>query len=94
MLYGPGSKEVAILAAKLAARAGGDAAVFAGSTAAAKRYRKLMYGAEYADNNADEPGCARVLSSTEELGASLATTQVLPSSLPLPLPSVPREKRI
>mgnify|MGYP001223768096 CR=1 FL=1 len=78
LTFGPGSLELRLLAAKLAARNGGDAALFAGADEKAqKRWRSLMYGKEYGSADADAPGCARVLTTAEELGASLSAAEAL-----------------
>ena len=59
LTFGPGSLELRLITAKLAARNGGDAALYAGpDEKAQKRWRSLMYGKEYGDADADAPGCA------------------------------------
>ena len=61
LVYGPGSLELRLITAKLAARNGGDTALFAGPDGKTqKRWRSLMYGKEYGAADADAPGCARV----------------------------------
>jgi len=78
LVYGPGSLEVRLLTAKLAAKQGGDAAVFAGEERTfQKDWRRLMYGKDYADAGMDAPGCARVLGTTEELGECLSKAEAL-----------------
>jgi len=76
LVYGPGSLELRLITAKLAARDGGNAALYAGPDAKAQqRWRSLMYGKESAD--ADAPGCARVMTTADELGACLAAVEAL-----------------
>ena len=78
LTFGPGSLELRLITAKLAARNGGDAALYAGpDEKAQKRWRSLMYGKEYGDADADAPGCARVMTTVEELGASLSAAEAL-----------------
>ena len=78
LIYGPGSLELRLLTAKLAAKQGGEASVFAGDERSfQKDWRRLMYGKAYADAGIDAEGCARVLGSTGELGDCLASAQAL-----------------
>ena len=78
LTFGPGSLELRLLTAKLAARGGGDAALFAGpDLKTQKRWRSLMYGKEYGGTDADAPGCARVLTTAAELSASLSAAEAL-----------------
>jgi hypothetical protein len=70
VVYGPQSRELLLLSAKLAAREGLDTScVCAGGTEGG--CRRLMYGTEYADAEKDEPGRAKPVSSGEDIGAAL-----------------------
>lgn len=78
LTFGPGSLELRLMTAKLAARNGGDAALYAGpDEKTQRRWRSLMYGKEYGAADADAPGCARVMTTVEDLGASLSAAEAL-----------------
>ena len=69
LTFGPGSLELRLITAKLAARNGGDAALYAGpDEKAQKRWRSLMYGKEYGDADADAPGCCVWLENDDKKG--------------------------
>lgn len=73
IVYGPGSLELRLLTAKLAARDGFDSSLYAGDEdRVAKQCRSWLYGKEYANAGIDAPGNAKVLQDTEDLGAALA----------------------
>ena len=69
LVLGPGSVELRLITAKLAARAGHKAALYTGQEQrAAPLWRKLMYGLEYAKEARDAPDRAQLLTTTAELG--------------------------
>jgi hypothetical protein len=73
LVFGQGSNELRLLTAKLAARAGYDAAIFEQDEKGAGRSLKLMYGKEYAKESSDVDERARVLVGTGELGEGLSS---------------------
>ena len=79
LIYGTGSLELRLLAAKFAARGENNyGAVYAGEDPrVVKQWRKLMYGQEYADGGVCAPNNARLLSSLDELGAGLSAADAL-----------------
>ena len=78
LVYGPGTEALRLLTAKLAAQAGYGASLYAGEEGKLQaQWRKLMYGAEYAEGGVDALGCARVLATVEDLGASLSGADAL-----------------
>jgi len=70
VVYGPGSSELVILTAKIAAREGVETFCItkAGSE---KGCRKLMYGIDYSKAGIDEEGKAKPISEPEDMGTSL-----------------------
>ena len=84
LVFGPGSNELRLLAAKLASRAGYEAAVYSPDARTARSWRRLLYGVA---EDADVDGRARVLVGTDELGVTLQSAEVLClvcDSAPLP----------
>lgn len=79
LVYGPGSLEIRLLAAKLIAREPDCSAAFyvgEDNPAVTKRCRQLLYGKAAAEDQQD-PENAQVLTSTEDLGSFLAKSDSL-----------------
>ena len=76
VVFGPGSLELRLLTAKLAARAGYASSIYAGSEQQGmdKRFRRLMYGKEA---ESDAQGNARIIVDLEDLGSCLSTAEAL-----------------
>ena len=70
VMYGPKNRELLFVAAKVAAKEEIETSCVCapGSETLA---RKLMYGAEYSENDVDEPGRAKPISSGEDMQNSL-----------------------
>jgi len=78
LVVGPGSLEVRLITAKLAAQAGHTAALYSGGDAKAEQaWRKLMYGKDYSDAGVDVNESAAIISSVEDLGRFLSTAGVV-----------------
>mmetsp|Transcript_20146 Transcript_20146/g.51295 ORF Transcript_20146/g.51295 Transcript_20146/m.51295 type:complete len:304 (+) Transcript_20146:1-912(+) len=78
VVFGAGSSnELQLLTAKIASRAGHNAAIYSPDDNTAKNWRRIMYGQEYAQEGADADGNARVIIGTNELGQSLASAKAL-----------------
>ena len=86
VVFGPGSNELRMLAAKLAARAGHDAALVAPDAKTATLLKRLMYGGGK-EADVEDGGRARVLVGAEQLGSALSEVKNLVlvcDSAPLP----------
>jgi hypothetical protein len=70
VVYGPQSKELLLLTAKLAAREGIDTSLICASGTEIG-CRRLMYGVEYADQEQDEDGKAKPVSGGEAMQDAL-----------------------
>ena len=79
LVYGPGSVELRLIAAKLAARAGIEASLYVDDEDGrqATQCRIWLYGKEYAASGVDVAGNAKILGTIDELGGTLATTSSL-----------------
>ena len=76
LVCGPGSREVSLIAAKLASAAGyASTAIVADGSQFSSRL--LLYGKAYAAAEADDPTRAQLAVSGDEIGAALNTAQAL-----------------
>ena len=91
VLFGPGSNEVKLIAAKLAARAGFSASYICGS-GEEQTARALLYGKDYANAGVDEPGNVQLVVTSEQISAALnecAALVVVADNSPVTATSVP-----
>lgn len=75
-VYGPQSRELLLLTAKIAAHEGIETS-FVCASGTETGCRNLMYGSEYAAADQDEPGKARPISQPEDMQKALETTESL-----------------
>jgi len=76
VVYGTGPKELTLLTSKIAAREGIDTSCICDESQAL-RYRRLMYGDEYAQAGVDVDGNAKPVTEGEDIGAALKKAKCL-----------------
>ena len=91
VLFGPGSNEVKLITAKLAARAGFSASYICGA-GEEQTARALLYGKDYANAGVDEPGNVQLVVTSEQISAALnecAALVVVADNSPVTATAVP-----
>lgn len=76
VVFGPGSLDVRLTIAKLAAREGFGTTLITGD-GAQQQWRRIMYGPDYAEAGRDDPECAQLASGSDQIRAALAGAQAL-----------------
>lgn len=76
VVYGPQSRELLLLTAKLAAQQGLEASCIC-APGTEEGCRRLLYGSDYAEAGVDEPGKAKPISDSDDMGNALENANSL-----------------